>query len=115
MNNRQRKKWLKKHGLYVNDRETWNLDANIANYILPRLKRFKEIGTTYPGIDEAITPDGWNEVLQKMINAFEILGNEMIDKVDLSSEGWAEEIYRLNREVDEGLQLFAKYYRDLWW
>ena len=55
MNNRQRKKWLKSHGKYVNQKETWNLDYWIANYILPRLKLFKKKTNGYPGNEEMDT------------------------------------------------------------
>ena len=41
MNNRQRKKWLKKQDLYVNPKETWSLDITFAKYIVPRLKKGK--------------------------------------------------------------------------
>ena len=35
---KQRKKWLKRRGLYISPRDTWNLDTTIAEFILPRLK-----------------------------------------------------------------------------
>ena len=43
MNKRTRKKWLKEQGLYVNPKETWNLDYTIAKFMLPRLKLFKKL------------------------------------------------------------------------
>ena len=51
MNKRTRKKRLKKQGLYVNPKETWDLDCNIAKYVLPRLKLFKKLNNGYPGIE----------------------------------------------------------------
>lgn len=42
MKKRQRKKWLKQHGEYVNPRDTWALDYTIAEFALPRLKLYKE-------------------------------------------------------------------------
>lgn len=35
MKKRQRKKWLKQHGEYVNPRDTWALDYTIAEFALP--------------------------------------------------------------------------------
>lgn len=61
MNNRQRKKWLKKQDLYVNPKETWSLDITFAKYIVPRLKKFKELNNGYPGMDEVDTPGKWDE------------------------------------------------------
>lgn len=49
MNKRVHKKWLKKQGLYVNPKETWNLDYTIAKFVLPRLKLFKKLNNGYPG------------------------------------------------------------------
>ena len=43
MNKRVHKKRLKKQGLYVNPKETLDLNCNIAKYVLPRLKLFKKL------------------------------------------------------------------------
>lgn len=148
MNNRQRKKMLKSHGKYVNPKETWNLDYRIASYILPRLKLFKKVSITYPGRDEADTPEKWDEALDKMIQAFEYVIEEddwwinnpeynytdgmkirseehddgmvhvVFDEEDLVKEvkkkHFAERVRR-QEVIDEGLQLFAKYFQHLWW
>lgn len=134
MNNRQRKKWLKKHRLYVNPKETWSLDVNLAKYIIPRLKKFKELNNGYPGIGEMDTPEKWDETLDKMIQAFEYvidldeywLDDPRYDYTDIMFsdnkelyEGVienkrTEDIRRL-AAINEGLQLFAKYYMNLWW
>lgn len=76
MRKRQRKKWLKQHGLYVNPKETWNLDITLAKHIIPRLKKFKEASITYPGRDEMDTPEKWNEALDKMIQAFKYINDK---------------------------------------
>lgn len=71
MRKRQRKKWLKQHGKYVPYSDLWNLDITIANFVLPRLKKFKEENDGYPEREEMDTPEKWNEALDKMILAFE--------------------------------------------
>jgi hypothetical protein len=134
MNNRQRKKWLKQHRLYVNPKETWSLDVNLAKYIIPRLKKFKELNNGYPGISEMDTHEKWDEALDKMIQAFEYvidldeywLDDPRYDYTDIMFsdnkelyEGVienkrTEDIRRLTA-INEGLQLFAKYYMNLWW
>ena len=134
MNNRQRKKWLKKQGLYVNPKETWNLDITFAKYIIPRLKKFKKLNNGYPGIGEMNTPEKWDEALDKMIQAFEYvidwdeywLGNPRYDYTDIMF-GDNKELYESVIEnkrtedvrrlvaINDGLQLFAKYYMNLWW
>lgn len=134
MNNRQRKKWLKQRGLYVNPKETWSLDVNLAKYIIPRLKKFKELNNGYPGIGEMDTPEKWDEALDKMIQAFEYvidLDEYWIDdpRYDYTDVMFSDdkELYESIVEnkrmedirrlvaINEGLQLFAKYYMNLWW
>ena len=73
MNNRQRKKWLKKHGEYVNPRECWNLDCTFADFALPRLKYYKKHTLGYPGREGAETPEKWDKVLDEMIIAFQYI------------------------------------------
>ena len=98
---------LKKDGF--SDSETWALDSCICKFILPRLKRFKKVNIGYPGGD--VTWEAWNEILDKMIFAFEwsltcedecrILSQDEQDKM------WA--------NFEEGMSLFAQYFRHLWW
>ena len=134
MNNRQRKKWLKQRGLYVNPKETWSLDITFAKYIIPRLKKFKELNNGYPGIEEVNTPEKWDEALDKMIQAFEYvidwdeywLDDPRYDYTDIMfgddkelyesivENKRMEDIRRLTA-INEGLQLFDKYYMSLWW
>ena len=121
-------------GLYVNPKETWNLDINLAKYIIPRLKKFKELNNGYPGISEMDTPEKWDEALDKMIQAFEYvidldeywLDDPRYDYTDIMF-GKNKEFYEKIKEnkitedirrlaaINEGLQLFAKYYMSLWW
>ena len=92
--------------------ETWNLDHSIACYILPRLAYLRSHTHTYPsglGVwnedkTEIITSgfSVWMDILDKMIAAFEI--------VALKEEpDWNDQAI-----INEGLKLFAQYYRDLW-
>ena len=88
------------------DSETYSLDFSLAQLILPRLKRFKELAADRgfkPGDYENI--EDWHRDLDKMIAAFEFAG---------SDERWAagnEEFAK----AQEGLDLFAKNYFLLWW
>ena len=76
MNKRTRKKWLKEQGLYVNPKETWNLDYTIAKFVLPRLKLFKKLNNGYPGREGMETEEEWDEALDKMIWSFEQIIND---------------------------------------
>ena len=120
MNKRKRKKWLKQHNKYVNPRDTWNLDHTIASFILPRLKLFKKLGNGYPGHGEMDTPEKWNKALDKMINAFELIAtaDTYYGLWDIEKNTYAEVkplLEQKQTEVEEGLQLFAKWFQSLWW
>jgi hypothetical protein len=89
------------------DSETWGLDSTIAKFTLPRLKRFKELKD---GIPMGFTEKSWNETLDKMIFALGLCLDE-----DRWFEGAKEEQEALAARVQEGLELFGKYFRSLWW
>jgi len=81
------------------DRDTWNLDTTIAEFVYPRLKRFKEVNNGYPG---SLTVEEWDNLLDDMIYAF----------------GTSREIHSADRDwerVDRGLRAFAEWYFHLWW
>lgn len=80
------------------DSETWALDCTIAKFIEPRLRRFKEIKAGYPAI---MSEEKWDDILDKMIYAFECINKDTISDNEDS--------------VDEGLDLFRKYFFNLWW
>ena len=154
MNARKRKKWQKKHGLYVNRRECFSLYYTIASFVLPRLKQFKKDTIAYPGSGEMDTPEKWDAALDKMILAFEYIvededwwiGNPKYDytrglhlkfdplidedddyvetsEANFTEEDWVEDVRKAHNEeakrrqlvIEEGLQLFAKWFQHLWW
>ena len=97
MNIRTKKKHQKNH-MY---QDTWNLDCYISKFILPRLKLFKKVTMGFPCDLKSI--DEWYDILDKMIAAFEIL---LTNEINTQEE---------QKVVNEGLDLFRKYYQDLWW
>ena len=90
-----------KYGFY--DKETWNLDYTIAKFILPRLKRFRDVTICYP--PELKSFDEWQKILDKMIWSFESMINDYDDALDPEQ----------SKKQQEGLDLFSKYFADLWW
>ena len=77
------------------DTECWNLDTTILQFVLPRLKRFRECTIGYPSEFESL--EAWTDCLDKMI--------DNIDKIIKSEE-----------DADyEGFELFKKYFFNLWW
>ena len=89
---------MKKEHMY---KDTWNLDYYIAKFILPRLKLFKKVTMGFPCDLKSINE--WYDILDKMIAAFMILSTDEINTQDEQ------------KIVNEGLDLFRKYYQDLWW
>ena len=89
---------------YRNDypiEEIWNTDNALAQLIVPRLQAFKELDKHgYP--PECKDMREWNSTIQKMIDAFEILSRPYTPSDEEDPI------------VEEGLDLFRKYYRNLW-
>lgn len=76
--------------------------------ILPALKQFKKNGKGYPPCfkdEKTWQKDGLN----KMIKAF-----DEILKGEEKSANNIEEYYKWQTTIQEGLQLFAKYFQNLW-
>lgn len=88
------------------DEEIWNLDYTAAEWLIPRLKYLKENTCGYP--PDLKTFEEWQEILQKMIDAFEIYIREF-ETTDVS------QLKTENEIIEEGMQLFGKYFRALWW
>lgn len=84
------------------DTELWGLDTTIAEFVLPRLIRFKEIAVSFPA---GLTSEEWDEKLDKMVAAFKIMTDENRWPTP-SGEEW--EI------VTEGCRLFGQYLPTLW-
>src|SRR5574344_1751322 len=98
------KRLRKKKGLLISDNDIWSLDYTLAKYILPRLKRFKQINrSSYPSFE--LTKTEWKEILNKMIWSFDyiIKNNESNELLEIEKE---------NKQCQEGLDLFAKYFRN---
>jgi hypothetical protein len=100
-------KQLKENGF--SDSETWSLDSVICQFILPRLIRFKEVNNGFP---IGLTEQEWNDILDKMIFSLDWSLNWEEDKYDALSK---EEQAVMWKRYDEGIALFSKHFRDLWW
>lgn len=91
------------------DSETWGLDSTICEFILPRLIRFKEVNKGFPC---ELTPEKWGEIIDEMIFAFDWSLNWEDDKY----EDLTDKERKFNwKRYEEGMKLFAKYFRNLWW
>jgi len=91
------------------DAETWGLDSVIAEFILPRLIRFKEVNMGFPG---QLTSKQWDDYLDEMIFAFDWSLNHENEKY---SKLTAEEQDKNWKRYEAGIELFAEWFRHLWW
>jgi hypothetical protein len=83
--------------------EMWNLDNTIAEFVLPRLKYFRHLETGFPGcFDNA---EQWYNLLDKMIYAMDMIAKGEHYVCDQSEY----------KRIQEGNDLFGKWFRSLWW
>ena len=92
--------WSYKHDYPID--EVWVTYSTLAQLIVPRLQAFKALDK------HGYCPDfndmrEWNNAIQKMIDAFELM--KYAGGVDTMEE---------ERTIEEGLDLFRKYFRSLW-
>ncbi len=102
-------KQRKKFGF--DDTELWNLEATIAKFTLPRLKRYREKFAA-AHIPHGLILEEWYKELDDIIYMFETTIND-IDNTssDMSKTEEREKQRRYNR----GLKAFSKYYNCLWY
>lgn len=75
----------------------WDCYTHLAVHIANELRAFKKYNVnSYPHGFNNI--EEWHEVVDKMIYSFEQIEKDSSDRV----------------KIEEGLQLFAKYFEDLW-
>ena len=82
--------------------EVWNTYHTLAQLIVPRLQAFKALDK-HGGPPDFKDMREWNNAIQKMIDAFELM--KYAGRVNTKEE---------ERTMEEGLDLFRKYFRHLW-
>lgn len=105
----------------IDEWDTWSLDHTLAYIIHPALVKFKEdsMNTGHPCLCDdptVCTIEGnvctcsnqWQEMLDKMIWSF---GQIVTDDIDAYG---VDEYREYEKRMQEGLELFGKYFRSLW-
>lgn len=90
-----------------NYKDMWNLDHHFAIEINKRLKYFRKHRSGGHPIDTKNNTE-WNYVIDKMILGFDNIINEWKVDFDIADD---KQFYN---EINEGLDLFRKHFRDLW-
>jgi len=104
---KKQKSQLQKRGF--SDSETWSLYNPIAEFIIPRLVKFREINIGYPGNFKSM--DEWNVLLDDMIFAFVWA---------LEESDWPKKLNKTEEKKHwvryrKGMKYFAQYFMHLWW
>lgn len=92
------------------DADTWSLDVTTSEFLLPRLKRFKELKIGYPSCLNS--EEEWDEILNKMIFSFQECKEDFCERVCNMTP---EERKVREQRIQEGLDLFSKHFQSLWW
>ena len=88
------------------DTEMWSLDCTIAAFIAPRLKVFKEQAARIGDHPVNITSEKWQEILDQMIEGFELYPDHFNWPSEDSNENW--------KKVYKALELFKNWFFNLW-
>lgn len=107
--------WYQRRTRGWDDSDLWSLDTTIAEFIVPRMKRWLEIGVS--GYPHGLTPEKWDEILRKILKTFELALEDPFDYKHEEGDSIEDRMRKADeylKEVDEGLSLFAKHYLHLW-
>lgn len=116
--------------LRFSHKEIWNLNEHLAKCIYDGLLQFKNVEREgHPG---KISKETWEKYLDKMIFSFKEIstfyrndpierffqnlwdsGERDLNKFEAPTEV-TEEYVKYSKDIKEGLNLFSKYYFDLW-
>jgi hypothetical protein len=106
--------------------DTWSMDHTLALIILPMLKQLKDTKHGVPSafvhnadgteIPFEIAEKKWDATLDKMIWSFEqIIDEDIEDQFHTGGGEFNVKGYQKHqKKVQEGLDLFGKYFRNLW-
>lgn len=101
-NDKRRPRYLKQvEKLGFDDTETWSLDTTFVKFLLPRLKRYKEIAAI-----DLDAHEGYREAIDAMIVGFSHV---------LSDEYFFCTNKKINDEIQLAFDMLAKWYGALWW
>lgn len=102
------------------DTAYWGLSSYIIDIALPVLKHYRKHKSGVPLLDE-FKGDGdfklmkkeWDKRLDKMIRAFQLMYDQ--DHTFETFKGsWRQRMAKEQKEIDEGMALFAKHFQGLW-
>lgn len=111
------------------DSETWNLGTAMAEWLIPRLKRFKKLNFGYPGIFAKYEGgyEKWNKIIDEILWLLEEQVTEK-EETDLfnqynnltiverpSSLGKWDEWKKYEKRINKAKKLFGEFWPHFWW
>jgi len=104
------------------DSDVWSLDSYLIEIIIPALKQLKENHVGCPGElwDEKATNNEchkWQEILEEMIRGFKAcqeMDKALWIKGNFTKEPDIKRLDALEAKYKRGMELFCKYFRNLW-
>lgn len=98
--------WRQRRTRGWDEREVWSLDHTAAKFLAPRVEMLRDQMCGYPiQLDE----ETWFAILDKMAQAF-----RFVEADEWILDGPEAEREAKSRYIDDGLELFAEFFLDLW-
>jgi hypothetical protein len=101
-----KKKGKRVEKVVIHKWDCWNVNHSIAVIAYPLLKRFKKESASWPA---HMNREKWHEILDKIIWSMKIMAEE---------EGFCPMLANPKKfyaKLSQGLNLFGKYFRNLWY
>lgn len=103
INSKNIKKYIKQYKQKgFDDSEIWNLDISLSDFLIPRLKRLRNIIQGYPPDFKSF--EEWIFVLDEIIWMFETY----------SSKAYQDGFLKNQERMDKAKELFGKYWTYFW-
>ncbi len=113
---RQTKFFLQRGWWGYADEDCWSLDYYLCRW-LPSALRYYKHGMGFPGFGEANTYKKWGAIVEKMARGFEAKNKQEDLEMQFAKLGKKEYYKRydvLQKEFEEGMKLFVKWFDHLW-
>lgn len=108
------RQWKQRRKQGFIDEDTYSLSGPLAEFISPRLKRFSEISHHSPEWQQMIDKMAWsmNEIVENDGSYKEPDPPNFSDQGMIDAERERKQYYA---KLQEGLSLFGRNFRELWW
>lgn len=117
----------------IDKHDTWSMDVTLAHIVVPMLKQLRDGKGGAPNVDDEDVPaelkrsaaaptkndwdtddnyfKRWEYVLNEMLFSFE---SKLTQWVDIDEDLTSPEITMREKRIQNGFELFGKYYQNLW-